>query len=108
MRGPDLQVKSMSLEEKKQLLFFTTGNDRAPVGGLGTLKFIIQRNGDDTDRYVNITSICSMKMICFASANAYANCYFTYKSTLSKVGDGLVLLVQCVGYQLLIHASMYL
>lgn len=94
----------MSLEEKKQLLFFTTGNDRAPVGGLGTLKFIIQRNGDDTDRYVNITSIFSMKMICFAPAN----CYFTHKSTLSKVGDGLVLLVQCVGYQLLIHASMYL
>ncbi|KAG0575477.1 hypothetical protein KC19_5G006600 [Ceratodon purpureus] len=43
-------VKSMSLDEKKQLLFFTTGNDRAPVGGLATLKFIITRNGDDTDR----------------------------------------------------------
>lgn len=41
----------MSLDEKKQLLFFTTGNDRAPVGGLATLKFIITRNGDDTDRY---------------------------------------------------------
>lgn len=41
----------MTLDERKQLLFFTTGNDRAPVGGLATLKFIIQRNGDDTDRY---------------------------------------------------------
>ncbi|KAJ7531965.1 hypothetical protein O6H91_14G067000 [Diphasiastrum complanatum] len=43
-------VKGMTIEEKKQLLFFTTGNDRAPVGGLASLKFIIQRNGDDTDR----------------------------------------------------------
>ncbi|XP_002985532.2 probable E3 ubiquitin-protein ligase HERC4 [Selaginella moellendorffii] len=43
-------VKEMSVEEKKQLLFFTTGNDRAPVGGLGSLKLIIQRNGDDTER----------------------------------------------------------
>lgn len=43
-------VRSMSLEEKKALLFFTTGNDRAPVGGLGSLKFIIVRHGLDTDR----------------------------------------------------------
>ncbi|KAH7441352.1 hypothetical protein KP509_03G034500 [Ceratopteris richardii] len=43
-------VKDMPLEEKKALLFFTTGNDRAPVGGLGCLPFIIQRNGGETDR----------------------------------------------------------
>ncbi|CAN6482306.1 unnamed protein product [Victoria cruziana] len=43
-------VREMSLEEKKALLFFTTGNDRAPIGGLGSLPFIIIRNGDDTDR----------------------------------------------------------
>ncbi|KAH9314061.1 hypothetical protein KI387_022688, partial [Taxus chinensis] len=43
-------VKEMSFEEKKSLLFFTTGNDRAPIGGLGSLRFIIGRNGDDTDR----------------------------------------------------------
>ncbi|MCO5552190.1 hypothetical protein L7F22_005702 [Adiantum nelumboides] len=43
-------VKETSLEEKKSLLFFTTGNDRAPVGGLGSLQFIIQRNDGETDR----------------------------------------------------------
>ncbi|CAM6124002.1 unnamed protein product [Calypogeia fissa] len=43
-------VRAMPLEEKKRLLFFATGNDRAPIGGLACLKFIIQKNGDDTDR----------------------------------------------------------
>jgi len=56
-------VKSMSLDEKKQLLFFTTGNDRAPVGGLGTLKFIIQRNGDDTDRLPTAHTCFNVLMI---------------------------------------------
>lgn len=43
-------IREMSLTEKKSLLFFTTGNDRAPIGGLRSLKFNIVRNGDDTDR----------------------------------------------------------
>jgi len=43
-------VHSLSLEQKKRLLFFTTGCDRAPVGGLGTLQFIVQRSGPDSDR----------------------------------------------------------
>ncbi|XP_057857304.1 uncharacterized protein LOC131066540 isoform X2 [Cryptomeria japonica] len=43
-------VKEMSFDEKKSLLFFTTGNDRAPIGGLGSLRFIVAQNGDDTDR----------------------------------------------------------
>jgi len=43
-------IREMSFTEKKSLLFFTTGNDRAPIGGLGSLKFNIVRNGDDTDR----------------------------------------------------------
>jgi ubiquitin-protein ligase E3 A len=43
-------VRAMNTEERKQLLFFTTGNDRAPVGGLATLRFIIQQNGEDTER----------------------------------------------------------
>ncbi|OAE31917.1 hypothetical protein AXG93_4485s1040 [Marchantia polymorpha subsp. ruderalis] len=46
----DFDVRAMPLEEKKQLLFFSTGNDRAPIGGLACLKFIIQKNGDDTNR----------------------------------------------------------
>ena len=44
------QVREMTLEEKKSLLFFTTGNDKAPIGGLGSLHFVIQRNDADTER----------------------------------------------------------
>ncbi|KAJ3069033.1 putative E3 ubiquitin-protein ligase HTD2 [Podochytrium sp. JEL0797] len=43
-------VHAMSVEEQKQLLFFTTGSDRAPVGGLGNLAFVVVRNGPDSDR----------------------------------------------------------
>ncbi|KAJ3044888.1 hypothetical protein HDV00_000170 [Rhizophlyctis rosea] len=43
-------VHSMTDDEKKRLLFFTTGSDRVPVGGLGSLPFIIARNGGDSDR----------------------------------------------------------
>ncbi|KAJ3123578.1 putative E3 ubiquitin-protein ligase HTD2 [Physocladia obscura] len=43
-------VNDMTVEEQKRLLFFTTGSDRAPVGGLGHLSFIIARNGPDSDR----------------------------------------------------------
>jgi hypothetical protein len=41
---------SFTLEQKKQFLMFTTGSDRAPVGGLSTLSICIQRAGPDTDR----------------------------------------------------------
>ncbi|KAJ3207866.1 putative E3 ubiquitin-protein ligase HTD2 [Entophlyctis luteolus] len=40
-------VHGMTLEEQKMLLFFTTGSDRAPVGGLGNLTFVVARNGPD-------------------------------------------------------------
>ncbi|GAQ89192.1 Putative ubiquitin-protein ligase [Klebsormidium nitens] len=43
-------VKAMSLDEKKKLLFFTTGSSRAPIGGLSELRFVVQRMGPDTDR----------------------------------------------------------
>ena len=43
-------VLSMSLEDKRAFLTFTTGSDRAPVGGLETLPFIVQRAGPDTYR----------------------------------------------------------
>lgn len=41
---------SFTLEQKRQLLMFTTGSDRAPVGGLSTLSICIQRAGPDTER----------------------------------------------------------
>jgi len=43
-------VHSFTLEQKKRLLFFTTGSDRAPIGGLSKLKLIVARNGPDSDR----------------------------------------------------------
>lgn len=43
-------VHDFSDEEKRKLLQFTTGSDRAPVGGLSKLKLIIARNGPDSDR----------------------------------------------------------
>jgi len=43
-------VHKFSLEEKKKLLFFATGSDRSPIGGLGKLNFVITRHGGDTDR----------------------------------------------------------
>ena len=36
--------------EKKQLLQFITGSDRIPIGGLAKLKFVIVKNGPDSDR----------------------------------------------------------
>jgi len=43
-------VHGMSLEDKKRFLSFTTGCDRAPIGGLGALQLVLQRNGGDTMR----------------------------------------------------------
>ncbi|XP_072246186.1 ubiquitin-protein ligase E3A [Leuresthes tenuis] len=43
-------VHSFGEEQKRLFLQFTTGTDRAPVGGLGKLKMIIAKNGSDTDR----------------------------------------------------------
>ncbi|XP_076131523.1 ubiquitin-protein ligase E3A [Alosa pseudoharengus] len=43
-------VHTFGEEQKKLFLQFTTGTDRAPVGGLGKLKMIIAKNGSDSDR----------------------------------------------------------
>jgi len=42
-------VHTLSQDEKKSLLQFCTGCDRAPVGGLGRLAFIVSRGGPDSD-----------------------------------------------------------
>lgn len=43
-------VHAMTEEQKKQLLFFTTGSDRVPIKGLGNLPFVISKNGTDDHR----------------------------------------------------------
>mmetsp|Transcript_30460 Transcript_30460/g.97200 ORF Transcript_30460/g.97200 Transcript_30460/m.97200 type:complete len:80 (+) Transcript_30460:111-350(+) len=39
----------MDLESQQQLLMFVTGSQKAPVGGLGNVRFKIQRAGPDSD-----------------------------------------------------------
>lgn len=40
-------LHDLSDEEKKKFLFFTTGSDRIPVGGLSRLRLVIAKNGGD-------------------------------------------------------------
>eukprot|EP00112_Aurelia_sp_Birch-Aquarium-sp1_P014183 Seg3045.4 transcript_id=Seg3045.4/GoldUCD/mRNA.D3Y31 product="Ubiquitin-protein ligase E3A" protein_id=Seg3045.4/GoldUCD/D3Y31 len=44
-----LVINDFSYEQKKSLLSFVTGSDRVPLSGLGSISFIIQRNGPDTN-----------------------------------------------------------
>jgi len=43
-------VHSFTLEQKRRLLFFATGSDRAPIRGLGHMTFVISRHGNDNDK----------------------------------------------------------
>lgn len=43
-------VHAMTEEEQRKLLQFTTGTDRIPVGGMSRMKFVIARQGPDSDR----------------------------------------------------------
>jgi len=47
-------VHSLSPEEKRSFLQFCTGCDRAPVGGLGRLQFVVSRAGPDSDRLPSV------------------------------------------------------
>mmetsp|Transcript_12648 Transcript_12648/g.43922 ORF Transcript_12648/g.43922 Transcript_12648/m.43922 type:complete len:191 (+) Transcript_12648:1-573(+) len=38
-------VHGLGLEDKKRFLKFVTGSDRAPIGGLGKLQVLVQRDG---------------------------------------------------------------
>jgi hypothetical protein len=46
----DIVRNELSLDEKKKFLKFFTGSDRSPIGGLGTLRCILQRNGPDSSK----------------------------------------------------------
>lgn len=43
-------VHAWSDEQKRKFLLFVTGTDRVPLGGMGQVGLIIQRNGPNTDR----------------------------------------------------------
>ena len=43
-------VRELDSEEQRRFLKFFTGSDRAPIGGLGNLRCVIQRDGGDTQK----------------------------------------------------------
>lgn len=43
-------LEGYTLEERKKFLKFFSGCDRAPIGGLGSLRITVQRAGADSDR----------------------------------------------------------
>ncbi|KAI8981505.1 hypothetical protein BDB01DRAFT_723911 [Pilobolus umbonatus] len=57
-------VHSFTYEEKKKLLFFATGSDRAPIGGLSKLQFVIAKNGGDSDRLPTSHTCYNVLLLC--------------------------------------------
>jgi ubiquitin-protein ligase E3 A len=43
-------VHSLTADEKRALLSFVSGSDRAPIRGLSDLKMVVQRAGPDSER----------------------------------------------------------
>jgi len=43
-------VRELGNEEQRRFLKFFTGSDRAPIGGLGNLRCVIQRNGGNSTK----------------------------------------------------------
>lgn len=54
---------SMNEEQKKQLLSFTTGSSRIPVGGISSIPLKIGRNGTDTGRMPSAQTCFSLLLI---------------------------------------------
>ncbi|KAI8144833.1 hypothetical protein BJV82DRAFT_606431 [Fennellomyces sp. T-0311] len=57
-------VHEFTYEEKKKLLFFATGSDRAPIGGLSKLQFVIAKNGADSDRLPTSHTCYNVLLLC--------------------------------------------
>ncbi|KAG2222227.1 hypothetical protein INT45_010640, partial [Circinella minor] len=57
-------VHEFTYEEKKKLLFFATGSDRAPIGGLSKLQFVIAKNGPDSDRLPTSHTCYNVLLLC--------------------------------------------
>jgi len=57
-------VRSFSEIQKKQLLAFVTGSDRIPLGGMAKLKFIIVKNGPDSDRLPTAHTCFNALLLC--------------------------------------------
>ncbi|CAO3657776.1 unnamed protein product [Umbelopsis ramanniana] len=57
-------VHEFTDEEKKKLLFFATGSDRVPIGGLSKLQFVIAKNGGDSDRLPTSHTCYNVLLLC--------------------------------------------
>jgi len=56
--GPSLQVKA-----KKKFLEFCTGSDRVPINGLKSIRFCVQRNGEDSERLPTASTCFNMLLL---------------------------------------------
>jgi len=45
----DIVHNELNEEERRRLLAFSTGSDRSPINGLGSLRFVIERGGPDSE-----------------------------------------------------------
>ncbi|KNC75240.1 hypothetical protein SARC_12233, partial [Sphaeroforma arctica JP610] len=50
--------------QKKRLLFFATGSDRVPIGGLANLHFVIAKNGADSERLPTAHTCFNVLLLC--------------------------------------------
>eukprot|EP01136_Pigoraptor_vietnamica_P043660 Opistho-1_new@19362 len=55
---------SLDEGQKRRLLFFATGSDRVPIGGLSKLNFVIAKNGPDSDRLPSAHTCFNVLMLC--------------------------------------------
>ncbi|KAK3813070.1 MAG: hypothetical protein J3Q66DRAFT_42246 [Benniella sp.] len=61
-------VHAYDEKHKKRLLFFATGSDRVPIGGLGHLTFTISKNGPDSMRLPTSHTCYNTLMLCAYSS----------------------------------------
>ncbi|KAI8813106.1 hypothetical protein BJ742DRAFT_521278 [Cladochytrium replicatum] len=62
-------VNEFTEEDKKKLLFFVTGSDRVPAGGLSRLQFVIARNGTDDSRLPTSHTCYNVLLLCDSLVN---------------------------------------
>eukprot|EP01135_Chromosphaera_perkinsii_P003479 Nk52_evm5s245 gene=Nk52_evmTU5s245 len=63
-------VHELTDDQKKKLLFFATGSDRVPIGGLSKLSFVITKNGPDSDRLPTAHTCFNVLLLCEYSNKA--------------------------------------
>jgi hypothetical protein len=57
-------VNQFDEEHKRKLLFFATGSEKVPIGGLSKLQFTIARNGVGDDRIPTAHTCFNVLMLC--------------------------------------------